>query len=389
MTGAAAGPWGDVLISGVGMTSFAHNADRSVLSLALQACRAAVADAGLEACDIDGIVNYSLYGDSVPSVAVAGGLATGELNYVMEFNLGGQAPAFMVMHAAMAISNGLADHVLVYRALKGRSGNRIGRHLDAGGGTDFRRFAGLTSYPQVIGSWIARYLHETASTDEDLGALVLAQREYAVRNPRALRRTQLTLDQYLAEPYITSPLRRHDCALEVDGAAAIVVSRASSAVELGRPRVGLRGGVWSSRHTDLDYGGSYLWPDYSECFAVNAAPRLWKQTGLRPSDIDVAEIYDCFSGLALMNLEGFGFCGRGEAGDFIRSGATRIDGRLPVNTHGGLLAEGYLHGMNTVIEGILQARGDAGANQVSDVERVLVCSGGRVAGSVIVLEANG
>jgi acetyl-CoA acetyltransferase len=368
------------------MTAMTFNSGRTVLDQTLEACMLAIEDSGMPAKEIDGLITFGLYQDSVSCSSVAAGLALRDVSYYLEYGMGGQAAAFMVLHAAMAVREGLANHVLVFRSLNGRSGNRIGRHLDHGGSTDYRYPAGMVAYPQIIAQFVQRYLIETGSSEEDLGALVLAQREYAQRNPRALRKKAITLEEYMSQPYITTPFRAADCAIEVDGAAAIVVSRADRTYRSDRPKIKIRGGVFLSREMDLDLGGSHHWSDYSRCFAHFAAEPLWSKTRMTPRDIDVAEIYDCFSGLAMMSLEGFGFCGRGEAGSFIRSGETSRDGSLPMNTHGGLLAEGYLHGMNTVVEGVRQLHGCAGENQIKDAATVFVSSGGRVAGSAVVLE---
>ena len=376
----------NVVISGFGMTEMSRASGRSVLDLAQEACSDAMADAGLAPSDVDGISSFSLYSDSVPCAAVGASLGLRDNGHLLDADVGGQAAAFRVLNAAAVVEAGIADHVLVFRALNGRSGTRIGRALDTGGSTAYRYAAGLTAYPQVIAMWAQRYLIETGGSEADLGAAVIAQRQYAAANPRAIRRRPMTLDDYLAEPYVTSPFRRSDCAIEIDGAAAVVVSRRDKVPSGGTPPVAVRGGVWLSHEADLDLGGSYLATDYSRSFASHAAATLWERTGMTPGDIDIAELYDCFSGLLLMNLEGFGLCGRGEAGDFIRSGATGISGSLPTNTHGGLLSEGYLHGMNTVVEAVRQLQGRAGELQVPDPSTALVCSGGRVAGSAVVLE---
>lgn len=373
------------VISGFGMTAMSHDSGRTVLDQAAEAAREAIGDANLRPCDIDGMVSYSLYHDSVPCSAVASALGITDLNYLMDADIGGQAAAHMVNTAAAIVDAGIADHIVVFRALNGRSGKRIGREADSGGSSAFRYSSGLITYPQVIASWVQRYLIETGSTEKDLAAAVVAQREYAQRNPRAVRRKPLSVASYLRKPYITTPFRAADCAIEIDGAAAVVVSNRRK-VSAAQPVVGIRAGVWLSHQADLDLGGSFLAEDYSRSFAAYAAPTLWKRAGMTPSDIDIAELYDCFSGLLLMNLEGFGFCGRGEAGDFIRSGQTRPGGSLPTNTHGGLLSEGYLHGMNTLVEAVRQLQGRAEGLQIADAATALVCSGGRVAGSAVVLE---
>jgi acetyl-CoA acetyltransferase len=376
----------NVVISGFGMTELTRESGRTVLDLAVEASVAAVSDAGILLSDVDGISTFSLYGDSVPCASVASSLGLGDNHYMLDANVGGQSPSHIILMAAAAVRFGLADHILVFRALNGRSGKRLGRELDTGGSSAYRYISGLTSYPQVIAMWVQRYLLETGGDERDLGAAVIAQRKYAELNARAVRRKRLTLEDYLAEPYVATPFRRSDCAIEVDGAAAVLISRREMVSAQNRPLVGIRAGAWITHEGDLDLGGSYLATDFSRSFASHLSERLYSRALMSPADIDIAELYDCFSGLMMMNLEGFGFCGRGEAGQFLREGHTGLNGSLPTNTNGGLLAEGYLHGLNTVIEAVRQLQGRGGALQVPDAATALVCSGGRVAGSAMILE---
>ena len=385
ISGATAPYHGRIAIASAAATPFSRNATTSVLDLATSACEQALENAGLPAGDVDGVATYSVYDDSVCAASVASMLGIDELSFVMDFNMGGQSAAFMVMQAAMAITSGLAHNVLVFRALRGRSGMRIGRQpVDTAGG-GYRQPIGLIAYPQHVAMWIQRYLAETGSTEDDLGAVVLAQRSFASCNDRAMRRQPLTLDDYLASGYVVTPLRRADCAIEVDGAVAVLVTSVERARDLRvRPAV-VSGSAWSSRRVDLDMAGSLLWDDYARNFAWHLAPRLWAGAGVGPGDVDVAEIYDCFSGVVLMSLEGLGFCGFGEAGSLVRAGETGLQGTIPVNTNGGMLAEGYLHGMNTLAEAVWQLQGTCGTRQVEDAEVAVVCCGARNAGSALVL----
>lgn len=376
---------GRTAIAGAGQTALSRNSGRSVLSLAREACLGALEAAGMEPREVDGMVQYSLYNDSVPSESVGAAVGAGDLTYAMDFAQGGQSASYMVMHAAMAIEAGLASNVLVFRALNGRSGVRVGRALTAAGGTEFRYPLGYIAYPQYTAMYARRWMVETGATEEDLGAIAIAEREWAQKNERAIIRKPLTLDDYFDSPYVAAPYRIVDCTTEVDGAAAVLVTSLSRARDLNLTPAVVTGSAWATHGFDLDMGSSLLYDDYSRNFASHLAGPLWKSAGLGPEDVDVAELYDCFTGVLAMNLEGLGLVGRGEAGAFVRDGNTSLGGKLPVNTNGGLLSEGYLHGMNTVTEAVWQMQGLCGERQVEKSDVVAVCSGGMQSGSALVL----
>jgi acetyl-CoA acetyltransferase len=228
---------------------------------------------------------------------------------------------------------------------------------------------------------------ETGATQEDIGAVPIAQRKYAQTNPRAMLRKPLSAEEYAASRLIAEPFHLHDCAREVDGACALIVTTTERARDLQQPAAVIGGSAYvAPRRPGLDIGDSLYWPDFTRNHTSFLADNLWKRSGLGPADVDVAEIYDCFSSVVLWSLEGLGFCGRGEAGAFIREGNTQLDGRLPTNTNGGMLGEGYLHGMNTVAEAVRQVQGRA-VNQVPDAAVAVTTSGGMESGSALVLRA--
>jgi acetyl-CoA acetyltransferase len=293
--------------------------------------------------------------------------------------------------ADAAIRAGLATTIVIFRALNGRSGVRVGRvrASDMPESVENRYAAGLTAYPQNIAMWARRYMIETGATEEDLGAVVIAQRWYAQRNERAVLRRPITMEDYLASPMVASPFRVADCTREVDGACAVVVTSLERARTLRHPPAVVRAAAFASGpRPGRDIGDVLLWDDYSRNCMHYVGQRLWGNAGLAPADVDVAELYDCFSSAVLFALEGMQLVGRGEAGAFVRDGQTGRDGRLPVNTHGGLLAEGYVHGMNSVNEAVLQLRGDAGERTVDGAEVALVTSGTLMDGSAVVLSAD-
>ncbi len=214
----------------------------------------------------------------------------------------------------------------------------------------------------------------------------MAQRRWAVSNERAVRTRPLDLESYLAAPYVVEPFRADDCTTEVDGACAVLVCDRALARDLRHPPAVVAAAEYhAGARSGLDIGDHLLWDDYSRNYTSLLASDLFGRAGVAPSDVDLAEIYDCFTSTVLIGLEGLGLAERGGSGALVRSGATEPGGRLPVNTHGGLLAEGYLHGMNTVCEAVLQVQGRGGVRQAPRHEVCVVTSGALMDGSAMVL----
>jgi acetyl-CoA acetyltransferase len=282
-----------------------------------------------------------------------------------------------VQLARAAIAAGAARAVLIYRAFNERSGRRFGQPF-----TGSRRVApldlhftyGINTPAKMYALWFRRYMYEHGLTNEDFGRYVVVARQYAATNPNAwFYQRPATLEEHQASRWIVEPvLRLLDCCQESDGGVALVVTAADRAADMPAPVAVI--GTADAHVRGTSIVNNYYLPDLSGFpDAERCARRLWNTTGLGPSDMDVAEIYENFSPLALMVLEAFGFCGRGEAATYIAGGAIGPDGELPLNTHGGLLGEAYIHGMNTLLEGVRQVRGSA-ANQVAGVELALVSS---------------
>ena len=376
-------------VAGVGFTALSRRSGRSVLSLATEAVSNALADAGLGPRDVDGLASFMVMSDSVPCVAVSSALGMGQLRTVLDVQLGGQAPCHLVWQAAQTVARGDADVVVVYRALNGRSQQRVGTMHFTGEGGQYRYPIGYDAYMMYVAMWAQRFLHETGQTSEDLGAVAVGQRWYAERNDRAMRRQALDMDAYSAEPYVVEPFRRSDCTVEVDGACAVVVTSLERARDLPHPPAVVASGCYrAGAHPGLDIGDHLLWEDYTRNYTSWLRDELFGRAGVSGDDVEVAEIYDCFTSTVLIGLEGLGLCGRGESGAFFRSGAARVDGRLPTNTNGGLLAEGYLHGMNTVAEAVLQVQGRGGVRQAPRHEVAVVTSGALMDGSALILTAD-
>jgi acetyl-CoA acetyltransferase len=376
-------------ITGVGYTPFTRESGKSVLDLAAEASRNAIDDAGLKPADVDGVVSFMLMSDSVPCQAVATALALPELRYSLDLQLGGQAPCYLVWLAAMAVASGVARNVLVFRAMNGKSGRHVGTMQFEGMGAQYRYPIGYDAYMMYVAMWAQRFLHETGGRPEDLGAVAIAQRAYAQQNERAVRRSPLGWDTYLEAPFVVEPFRAADCTVEVDGACAVLVGSLEQARDLKHPPAVIASGAYrAGRRSGLDIGDHLLWQDYTRNYTSLLAPELYATAGLGPTDIQLAEIYDCFSSTVLIGLEGLGLCRRGEAAGFVCSGETSLQGRLPTNTHGGLLSEGYLHGMNTVAEAALQIQGRCSSRQAPEHDTCIVTSGALMDGSALILTSS-
>ncbi|HEX2316008.1 MAG TPA: acetyl-CoA acetyltransferase [Thermomonospora sp.] len=343
------------------MTALTRRSGRPVLDLAVEAARAALADAG--AGRPDAILSYHL-GDSAPVVQVARRLGLTEIGWHNEIHGGGTQSASLLADAAMLVDAGLAETVLVYRALNGRSGRRMNAlplALAEGDEEQFTRPYGMAGPVCQFALAAQRYLHDTGLGEEHLYAVVARSRERAAGNPRALRRTPMSLAEYRAEPMVASPLRRCDCCQETDGACALVVTSVRRAPHAPVIHAVVRGGGPGASAMDKA-------PDVTRVFSAYVAGPLYEAAGMGPRDIDVALLYDAYSWLVPRQLEDFGLVARADLADALSTGA-----HVPVNPHGGLLSEGYVHGLNNVAEAVRQLRG-TGTGQV-DGAGVALCTG--------------
>lgn len=378
----------EVAVVGVGRSEYSRSRStgRSPLSLAADACRAALSDAGLEPTDVDGFASYAM-NDSATFGQVAYAIGVDELSWNLDVYGGGTGAYVSVQAAKAALEQGDCSVAVVFRSLCGRSGLRYSQasgmasmlsHFDQ----EFDFASGYAIPPQWFAMWARRHQSEYGTTSEDLGAIAVQLRDHAVRNPHAAMRTPLTLEDYLGGRMVSEPLRVFDCSLEVDGACAIVLTTIDRARDLQQRPVILRGGefTWNS-------GGSWNnWPDYTEMYTARVGPRLWGRFGMHPTDVDVACVYDCFTYTLLVSLEGLGFYKPGEGGDFFRDGRATYGGDVVVNPHGGLLSEGYIHGFNHHVEAVEQLRGTAGERQVRDARTAIVTAGGGPYGGAFLYE---
>jgi acetyl-CoA acetyltransferase len=380
----------EAAIAGIGLTEFSKDSGVSELSLAAQCVLAACDDAGVDPSEIDGLVSYTL--DSSDEVEVARAVGAGNLTHFSKINYGGGAAVGTVAQAVMAVATGQASTVVCYRALNGRSGKRMGQGVSGDIiSSDIIHWSWYMAYGMLIpGSWVAmianKYMHNYGVTREDLGRIAIAQRQYALQNPRAFGYGKpLTMEQYLEAPILAHPLCLYDFCQETDGGCALLITSTERARDLRQKPAVIRGVSQASTRGQEQMTSFYRDELDSLPEMELAAKRVYEIAGLSAGDIDAACLYDAFSCEVIMQLESFGFCGRGEGKELVRDGALEIDGRLPNNTHGGLLSEAYIHGMNNIAEGVRLIRGESSSQPAKRVEHVLVSSGVGVPTGALIL----
>ena len=385
---------GKAAIVGIGATDFSKDSGRSELRLAAEAVLDALDDAGLSPGDVDGLTTFTM--DSNTEVAVARAAGIGELKFFSKIHYGGGAACATVQQAAMAVATGVADVVVAYRAFNERSGMRFGQVQtrlvgDGGAQADSTTADNAFSYPHGLSTPAAqvamiaqRYMHLSGATSRDFGVISVADRKHAANNPKAyFYQKPITIEDHQNSRWIAEPLRLLDCCQETDGAVAIVVTSVERARDL-KQRPAIIEAASQGSSPDQYTMVSYYRPELGLPEMGVVGRQLWRQSGLTPADIQTAVLYDHFTPFTLIQLEELGFCGRGEAKDFIADGAIEVGGRLPINTHGGQLGEAYIHGMNGIAEGVRQLRGTS-VNPVPGVEHVLVTAGTGVPTSGLIL----
>jgi len=390
----------DAIISGVGISRIGRRTGIPGLELTAEAARSAIADAGLEPADIDGIATL---GDT-PRQQVIEALSLDAENRSRGFDTAGLYSP--LMSAFLAVSEGRSRHVLVYRTVAMLGGSVInssaelpsepnaltsppteprlpGRRRRVGANGDVSEL--LAAHAYSASNWVAmhcrKHMDLYGTTKEQLGWLAINSRRNAALNPLAAYQDPITMDDYLAARSISSPLGLYDCDVPVDGSIAVVVSHRDHAAACPNPPVSVEaiGGTYGA-------GGWFHRDDFPKMASVEAAAQMWSRTDLTPGDLDVAELYDGFTFLTFAWLEALGICGDGEAGPFVE-GATRIamDGELPLNTYGGQLSAGRMHGYWVLHEACLQLRGQAGQRQLQQRPEtaVVTAGGGPIAGCML------
>jgi acetyl-CoA acetyltransferase len=357
-------------IVGIGETPFARKLDASEKRLALQAILAALADAGIDPGEVDGLASYTL--ETTDEVEIARTLGLGDVTFFGQVGYGGGAGPACVGLLAMAIATGQCRVGVAWRSRKRGSGGRpwAGASQPSAPATWTRPF-GLLRPVDEIAMLTRRYMHEAGATRDHLANVALAVRGMANRNPRAVMHDRpLTREAYMEARWISEPLCLFDNCLETDGALACVVVSAERARDCPHPPAYVHAvgqGLPAQMHTMVNY-----WcEDPLRGPAWTCAEQLYRHSEIGPADVKVAQLYDAFSPLVLLSLEGYRLCGRGEAPAFSEGGALEPGGRLPVNTSGGGLSEAYVHGFNLITEGVRQMRGTS-VNQVADADTCLV-----------------
>jgi acetyl-CoA acetyltransferase len=371
-------------VTGVGETAYMRGTDRTPLSLQLEASLNAIADAGLSPHDIDGVIPY---GTSAVAEDFITNFGIPDLRFSATTPMGGASPVAAIQCAIAAISAGICNHVLLSLGRTGYSGGRIGArvtqmpqfHLIG----EFEMPSGAIAPAQLYAAMARRHMELYGTTSRQLAEIAVSTRHNATLNANATMKKPITLEDHQASRMISDPLRLLDCSLESDGGAAVVISSAERARDLRQPPVVVMG--IAEGHPDSPSAITQR-PDMTRLGLAKAAPKAFAMAGVTHADIDVAEIYDCFTYIVLCQLEDAGFCAKGEGGAFVESGAIRLDSRLPVNTHGGLLSQAHMAGMNHIVELVRQLRGAAGAAQVRDATVGLVTGYGDMGdGSIAIM----
>jgi acetyl-CoA acetyltransferase len=375
-------------ITGIGQSAVGRRLGADPLALTADACLAAIEDAGLTRADIDGLSTYP--GGSVPGAPGFTGAGISEVQDMLRLELdwfcgGPELPGQLgsVVNACLAVATGVARHVLCFRTVWESTaqggGGRAG--IGTGGGGRFRA-GGFMQWSLPYGAasaanWIAmmamRHFHEFGTTREQMAQIALNARRNAALNPKAVYRDPMTLDDYMNVRMISHPFCLYDCDAPVDGSTAIIVSALDAARDRPKPPL-----VVESVGTALR--GRPSWDQFDDLTTMalrDAGAMLFERTELRPGDVDVAELYDGFSFITMCWLEALGFCAKGESGGFIEDGrAIALDGKIPLNTHGGQLSAGRLHGYGFLHEAALQLWREGGARQVAGEPRVAVAAAG-------------
>lgn len=371
-------------IVGIGITDLSKESGRTVMTLACQAIARAVDDAGIGRQEVDGLVTWDW--DTSSAWDIARNCGFKKVRFFGQVSHGGGAACGTVAHAVQAVATGMANCVVIWRALNGRSGFRMGGgvKVDGSGEYQFKAPYGMLSAPPQAALRTRRYMHRYGLTTRHLGEVAVTCRTHAQTNPNALMFGKpITLDDHAQSRLIADPLRLLDCTLECDGGGAIIVTSAQRAIDLKQPPVYVMAAAQG-----LDNSGDVMSNYTNDMISFRdsriVADQIYHMAGVGPQDVDVAQLYDAFTSLVPMQLETFGFCREGEGGAFVENGNISLGGALPVNTSGGNLSEGYLHGMTHIIEGVRQMRGTSLA-QMAGAEVCLVTAGPVVPTSGLIL----
>jgi acetyl-CoA acetyltransferase len=358
-------------VTGVGETAYLRGATKSAFELQIEASLAAIADAGLSPKDIDGVIPIGIVSGTADDFIENFGLP--DLRFSAVVPHGGASPAMALQVAAMAVANGVCNHVLItfgrnisaVAAGGNKAGARIHNMPQFHYVTEFEHPLGASAPAQLYAPMARRHMELYGTTVEQFGEVAVACREHALLNGNAVMKKPITLEDHRNSRMIADPFRLLDCSLESDGGAAVVISSAERAADLRHRRVFISG--VAAGHPDSP-GSITQRPDMTSLGLAKAAPRAFQMAGVTPADIDVAEIYDCFTYAVIRQFEDMGFCAKGEGGPFVAGGRLKLGGALPTNTHGGLLSQAHVWGLNHIVELARQLRHAGGRAQVKDAE---------------------
>ena len=376
-------------VTGIGETAYMRGSTKTAYELQIESSLKAIADAGLTPKDIDGIIPIGIVSGTADDFIDNFGLP--DLRFSAVVPHGGASPVMALQCAAAAIASGACNHVLItfgrnVSAASNKAGARIHNMPQFHYVTEFEHPMGASAPAQLYAPMARRHMELYGTTVAQFGEVAVACREHALRNGNAIMKKPITLEDHRYSRMIADPFRLLDCSLESDGGAAVVISSAERAADLRHRRVYISG--VAEGHPDSP-GAITQRPDMTSLGIAKAAPRAFQMAGVTHADIDVAEIYDCFTYAVIRQLEDMGFCAKGEGGPFVEGGRLRLGGALPTNTHGGLLSQAHVWGLNHIVELVRQLRGDAGAAQVANAEVGLVTGYGDLGDGALAIMRRG
>ena len=377
-------------VTGVGETTYLRGSSQSAFELQIEASLKAIADAGLDPKQIDGVIPIGIVSATAEDFIDNFGIP--DLRFSALVPHGGASPVMALQCAAAAVAAGVCNHVLIAfgRNVTGAAATKAGARIHTMPQfhyvTEFEYPIGNAAPAQIYAPMAQRHMALYGTKVSHFGEVAVAHRQHALLNDNAVMKKPMTLEDHANSRMIADPFRLFDCSLESDGGAACIVSSAERASDLKHRRIFISG--TAAGHPDQP-GAITQRPDMTSLGIAKAAQRAFQMAGVTHADIDVAEIYDCFTYAVIRQLEDLGFCKKGEGGPFVEGGRLRLDGALPTNTHGGLLSQAHVWGLNHIVELVRQLRGNAGRAQVKDAEVGLVTGYGDLGDGAVAIMRRG
>ncbi len=376
-------------VSGIGETAYVRGSSKTAFELQVESSLKAIADAGLSPKDIDGVIPIGIVSGIAEDFIDNFGIR--DLHFSALIPHGGASPVMALQAAATVIATGICKHVLItfgrnVSAATNKAGARIHQMPQFHYVTQYEYPLGNIAPAQIYAPMARRHMELYGTTVEHFGAVAVACREHALLNDNALMKKPITLEDHRNSRMIADPFRLLDCSLESDGGAAVVISAADCAADLRHRRVFIAGVAVG--HPDSPASITQR-ADMTSLGLAKAAPRAFAMAGVTPADMQVAEIYDCFTYAVIRQLEDMGFCQKGEGGPFVADGRLGLGGALPTNTHGGLLSQAHVWGLNHIVELVRQLRGDGGRAQVKGVELGVVTGYGDLGDGALAIMRRG